>query len=279
MIYADNFNDIYKSLINEVLMFGKEVSPRNIPSLELTAAMFQLVDISKSLLTLKERGLSYAFNVAEKLCYITGNSGEEILPKFAPNITRFLNPKTKKFDGAYGPRFIKQYTHVLKLLKDDPDTRQALLNIYNFKQDQHESLDVPCTSTLQFFIRDNKLNLIVYMRSNDLLWGTPYDVSQFTFIQECFARILGVENGTYTHIAGSLHIYEKDKERFEKILQSNEIVDPKYHQLQVDIASYEELQHQAWHTLHDQPYDNSYTFNNLLTPYFSHLHQLLWKKK
>ena len=48
------------------------------------------------------------------------------------------------------------------------------------------------------------------MRSNDLWSGFPYDIFQFTCIQILLAMKLGVELGTYTHIADSLHMYERD---------------------------------------------------------------------
>jgi len=273
-IIGNNFNDIYKELIRAVLQ-GNQVSPRGQLTYELTPGIFELTDIRKSLLTLEARKLAYKFNAAEKLCYITGNSGEDILPKYAPNIAKFINPETKKFDGSYGPRLIKQYQYVLDLLKRDPDTRQALLTVNNFHDDLHESLDIPCTLSLQFLIRNNKLNLIVNMRSNDLLWGTPYDVSQFTFIQECFACLLGIEPGSYIHNAGSMHIYQRDEETFKKILESND-TNIKI-QLPVDIKSWEQLQDQSINVLQGNNSNNSVDFDNILTPYFNNLYKTLWE--
>ena len=268
MIQGNNFDDLYKDIIHDILTQGKKVSPRGLSCYEKTAYSFELTDISRSLLTLKERKFAYKFNAAEKLCYVSGNGGEEILPRYAKNIVDFINPVSGKFDGAYGPRLIKQFEYVLDLLRHDPDTRQAVINIFNYYDDLHPSKDIPCTCILQFLNRNNKLNLIVYMRSNDLLWGTPYDVSQFTFIQECFANILGIGLGTYTHIAGSLHIYEKDVELFKRILESDEINDQK--QLPVEIISWEQLQDQATITLHGKNEEEK------LLPYFKQLNRLLW---
>ena len=52
--------------------------------------------------------------------------------------------------------------------------------------------------------------MTTYMRSNDLWMGFPYDVFQFTCLQTLLAMELDVELGTYTHVAGSLHLYERD---------------------------------------------------------------------
>jgi thymidylate synthase len=48
------------------------------------------------------------------------------------------------------------------------------------------------------------------MRSNDIWMGFPYDVFSFTAMQCLMAMELGLGIGTYTHIAGSLHLYERN---------------------------------------------------------------------
>ena len=106
-----------------------------------------------------------------------------------------------------------QWLYVKNLLVSNSNTRQAVIHIKT--ADNKPSKDVNCTVCLQFFIRNGKLYLTTYMRSNDLWMGFPYDVFQFTNMQVLMAMELGVEVGTYTHIAGSLHLYErnvKDKE-------------------------------------------------------------------
>ena len=68
---------------------------------------------------------------------------------------------------------------------------------------------VEAAIALQFFIRDDKLQLVANMRSSDLVLGISYDVPAFTFLQELMARELGIEVGTYIHVSNSLHVYEK----------------------------------------------------------------------
>lgn len=57
------------------------------------------------------------------------------------------------------------------------------------------------------------------MRSNDLWMGFPNDIFQFTAIQIYLAMRLGVGLGTYTHIAGSLHLYDRDYQSALKNIQ------------------------------------------------------------
>lgn len=104
-----------------------------------------------------------------------------------------------------------QYNLVKQLLAEDPGTRQAVIHIKEARDlVNYPTKDVNCTIALQFFIREGKLYETAHMRSNDLWMGFPYDVFQFCALQVLLAMELGVELGTYTHLAGSLHLYERD---------------------------------------------------------------------
>ena len=78
--------------------------------------------------------------------------------------------------------------------------------------------DVACTTSIQFLLRSNQLHAIVTMRSNDAIWGLPYDVFLFSMLQELFAAQIGVQLGNYYHFAASLHLYKKHMSLAEDIL-------------------------------------------------------------
>ena len=48
-------------------------------------------------------------------------------------------------------------------------------------------MDLPCTRTIQFLLRSGHVDAVVYMRSNDAIWGLPYDIFLFTMLQEMLA--------------------------------------------------------------------------------------------
>jgi thymidylate synthase len=83
-----------------------------------------------------------------------------------------------------------------------------------------DAIDVPCACTLQFLLRSGSLDAVVYMRSNDVVWGLPYDVFLFTMLQEMLAVSLGVKVGTYFHTVASLHLYEKHLALARNVLAS-----------------------------------------------------------
>lgn len=107
-----------------------------------------------------------------------------------------------------------QWNMVKQLMMADPNTRQAVIHIKEARDLVYfPTKDVNCTIALQFLLRNNKLDLVVTMRSNDIWLGLPYDVFNFTCMQIQMAMELGVEIGTYYHNVGSLHLYTRDVDK------------------------------------------------------------------
>jgi len=123
--------------------------------------------------------------------------------------------------GAYGPRAHDQLLAVERLLRRDPDTRQAMVSLWTGHEHDVDSRDVPCTTTLQFFIRGGALHLRVTMRSNDAWLGLPYDLMMFSCLQRTMACALGVEPGEYSHSVGSMHLYERDLDAAYRVLDGD----------------------------------------------------------
>ena len=117
--------------------------------------------------------------------------------------------------GAYGPRLFNkrgndQVKNVLVLLGRHSSTRRAVIQLFDAEDIAAPHKEIPCTCTLQFMVRDGRLELAACMRSNDAFKGLPHDVFSFTMIQEIVARTLGHQLGVYTHFVGSLHLYDSD---------------------------------------------------------------------
>jgi len=127
--------------------------------------------------------------------------------------------------GAYGPRIFKmngiinQFQNIEKLLSEKKSSRRAVMQLFDAEDLEVYHKDIPCTNTMQFVIRDEKLDMMVSMRSNDIYKGLPHDIFTFTMIQEILSLRLGVELGTYKHAVGSLHLYEDDIENASKFTQ------------------------------------------------------------
>ena len=180
---------------------------------EVINAISVIEDPTKNVLLSPIRKLSMRYAVGEFLWYLSGSNKLKEISKYTKNWERFSDDG-ENLNSCYGwcikHKFgFDQYEYVKELLKKDRNTRQAVIHIK--EPSNKSSKDINCTVCLQFFIRENKLYLTTYMRSCDLWYGFPYDVFNFCNLQVLLSMELGVELGTYTHICGSLHLYERDK--------------------------------------------------------------------
>ena len=93
------------------------------------------------------------------------------------------------------------------MLKDNPNTRQAALSIYDAKEITKYENDTPCTYAVQFTILNNRLDMSVVMRSNDLWYGFCNDQYCFSMLQKMIADALKIDLGTYYHFVHNMHLY------------------------------------------------------------------------
>lgn len=213
LIFA-SMNEAYPRLVDLALRQGEVLRPRGFLCHELRPFGFRLLDPTFSIYGGKSRKLSARFYAIETLSYLAGFGDEpwhaSLLCMANKGMQSFVNQETMKFDGAYGPRISKSLEDIVALLERDPDSRQAVCSIWS--PGLPVSKDVPCTVMLHFFRSNGALELAVYMRSNDLNWGTPYDVPAFCAIQLYVASRLNWRVGGYNHFCGSLHVYENERD-------------------------------------------------------------------
>lgn len=197
-------------------------APRGMQIKEQLFASFLVENPLNRLLAVPDRKFSTEYLAAELIWYLSGNNKLEWIGRHASFWQGIANAD-KTVNSAYGHRIFlphayseSQWEIVRSELKKDPDSRRAVIHIKS-EYDSLGSLDVPCTMTLQFFIRNKKLHLHTHMRSNDLILGLSYDLPAFTLMQELMALDLGLELGSYCHSTGSLHVYERHYEMLNAI--------------------------------------------------------------
>ena len=145
----------------------------------------------------------------EWLWYLSGNPNAEEISKGAP-IWKNMMDEDGNVRSNYGWQWMRndQLNKVINKLKDDPSTRHAAISIYDGKEIDTYSNDTPCTYAVQFTILDNKLNMSVLMRSNDLWYGFCNDQYCFSKLQKLVADMLAIPTGWYYHHAHNLHLYK-----------------------------------------------------------------------
>jgi len=150
--------------------------------------------------------------LGELLWYLSGSDTLEFIERYVPRYAE--DAVDGILEGAYGPRLLRmrngidQFASIESLLKERPASRRAVIQLFNAEDIAAHHKEIPCTTTLQFHLRDGLLHMSVTLRSNDAYFGLPHDVFCFTMIQEMMATRLGVEMGEYYQYVGSMHVYE-----------------------------------------------------------------------
>lgn len=201
---------------------GQYTQPRGIPTFELNNVTLIVEQPWQLPMNLEGRSLREFIGAAECLQLVGQTTDPELM---VDQVHKFADYQDDGlFHGAYGPRVYGQFAKVVDLLLEDPSSRQAVLTIYDSRQDLNaDRRDIPCTLSIQFFVRDDTLCARTSMRSNDVFLGLPYDLVQFIGLQGAVAAALGLQVGWYSHTVGSLHLYLRDVEKAGQIKASRHV--------------------------------------------------------
>ena len=159
---------------------------------------------------IREWNLEYA--EAEWQWYLSGDPSifklGDIYGKIPPIWSRMADDKGN-VNSNYGYQWKRngQLDYVIDKLKKHKHTRHAAISIYDGKEHDQFATDTPCTYAVQFTNVDNRLNMCVTMRSNDLWYGFCNDQYQFSKLLELVCKETRLDMGTYFHFAHNLHIY------------------------------------------------------------------------
>ena len=107
----------------------------------------------------------------------------------------------------------RQYDNVVDELTNNPDSRRACM-VYNrpsiwTEYNQNGKNDFICTNAVTYYIRNDELQCVVQMRSNDVVFGYKNDYAWQYYVLATLAKDLGVQPGSMTWQVQNLHVYER----------------------------------------------------------------------
>ncbi|MCG8911431.1 thymidylate synthase [Pseudomonas sp. DP-17] len=215
----DLLNNVYSKLLKKK---GKVVATKG-SFKEITGALLHLKRPRARLSRAEGKGKLFSC-LGELAWYLSGSKDLKFITSYIP-LYKESSDDRKTVYGGYGPRLVgtgrnNQLHSAIRILSEKNSSRQAVIQLFDAKDILKPHKDIPCTCTLQFLIRNNKLHMFTSMRSNDVYLGLPHDVFAFTMIQEILARSLDCELGEYKHYVSSLHLYERNFESAESYINS-----------------------------------------------------------
>ena len=169
------------------------------------------------------RNANHIFHFMEALHMLAGRQDVAWLERFNSKIRDFIGKEELQHD-AYGHRWRKafdmdggaeddyadQLLKIVRMLKKDPNERRAVLTMWNplWDLERPELPSVPCNLVITFKIRNGALAMIVFCRSNDVIFGAyGANVVHMSMLQEYMAAMIGVPVGPYWQVSDSWHAY------------------------------------------------------------------------
>jgi thymidylate synthase len=208
-----NIDQALSHALDRVMTCGQESAPRGKRVRELVGEAISF-DMRYPIVTKPSRKIGYRFYPAEAAWILSGDNRLETIKRYSPFIWEFSDDGFF-YQGAYGPRVVDQLTYVCDVLADDPDTRQAVIEVW--RPNPRPGRDIPCTLSYQFLARDGMLHCVQSMRSSDVWLGYPYDAFNAAMLTTYIILLLrerkkrgrkGLKLGHHTLVVGSQHIYE-----------------------------------------------------------------------
>lgn len=153
---------------------------------EILGVSFELTNPKNRWIINKERKHNVITQLAETIWVLSGSNDITWLNRYLKRAENFSDDK-KTWRAGYGTRWryfkglddssnsviIDQIKYVIDTLKKDLKSRQAVISVWDPAKEAtiDKTLDMPCNDMQQFIVRDNKLYMFNYVRSNDLIWG------------------------------------------------------------------------------------------------------------
>ena len=206
-----NANDAFEYLYETISVYGVEF--------DNTKAMFNIgftiLHPEDNAIHSEFRNWNIEYAKSEWQWYLSGDRSINKLGSIygkIPPIWKNIAADDGNVNSNYGYQWIRndQLNKVVNLLKKNPQTRKASISIYDAKEIDIYEKDTPCTYAINFTIVDQRLNMSVMMRSNDLWYGFCNDQYCFSVLQIEIARRLYIETGTYYHFVNNIHLYNKN---------------------------------------------------------------------
>lgn len=222
------YRDVQQAFVAElqtVVESGEVVDVRGERTRELRARLIEISDVRARHVILPYRSNNVFASIAESMWVIAGRNDLEFLSAYLKRASDFSDDGVT-WRAGYGPRLrnwngTDQLAEIVRILREDPPSRRAVVSIYDPDRDFVASRDIPCNNWLHFLIRNGQLDLHVAARSTDIWWGfSGINAFEWTLLLEVMARWLKRSPGRLIFFTSSLHLYERHFDRASLVLAS-----------------------------------------------------------
>jgi len=116
------------------------------------------------------------------------------------------NRNLRYVNRAYKDDGYDQIKYIIDTIKNNPDSRRILLSGWNPKE-AHQVNPPPCHTFYQFQVEGDKINGSLYLRSNDIFLGNPFNIASLAILVHLLSIVTGKKAGKIVISIGDAHLY------------------------------------------------------------------------
>lgn len=203
----------FEDLFNEVISKGSNFA--NTKALFNTS--FTLEDPQDKVIKTPLRKFNKEYAEYEWEWYLKGDRNANEISDRAKIWKQMMVPGTNgEVNSNYGYfwNYNDQLDRVISDLKQNKETRRAIVVHYDINELDRYKFDTPCNDMLNFYISGDRLHLTVFARSIDLVYGFCNDQYTFANLMELVSKETGYPVGQMHWFVTNLHIYPRHYDMF-----------------------------------------------------------------
>ena len=230
----------YLSLLQDVMPNGVEKGDRTGTGTRSVFGRQLRYDLTEGFPLLTSKKLHIRSILHELLWFLSGETNIKYLQDNGVSIWNAWATESGELGPVYGAQWRRwqgaddqvfdQISTLVDGLKNNPDSRRHIISGWNVAllpdetKKPWENAEAglmalpPCHLLYQFYVAEGKLSASLYIRSNDLFLGNPYNTASLAFLTHMLAQQCNLEAGDIIISIGDAHIYSNHFEQVNEQL-------------------------------------------------------------
>ena len=205
--------EAFKDLFSYIKTFGEEFAGTK----AIFNESFTIENPTDKVIDVPQRKFNKDYAEYEWEWYLKGDRNANEIAERAKIWKLMMVPDTGgEVNSNYGYfcNYNDQLDRVIKDLKTNKYTRRGIIVHYDLNELDRYQFDTPCNDVLNFYVKDGKLQMTVFARSIDLVYGFCNDQYTFAKLMELVSKETGYPVGEMHWMITNLHIYPRHYNMF-----------------------------------------------------------------
>lgn len=212
------YDEKYLQIVSDVISKGYYAQNRTgVAAYKLPHQMMQF-DLAEEFPILTTKKVAFKTAVKELLWIYRDQSNDVgLLQEQNVHIWDEWVDENNTIGKGYGYQIAKfsQIDKLIYTLKNDPQSRRLIMNMWNI-QDLPDMTLQPCCFMTLWDVSNGRLNCMLIQRSGDLGLGVPFNTTQYAVLVHLIAQVTGLKPGLLSHVINNAHVYENHVEPLKK---------------------------------------------------------------